>query len=95
MGVKVNRVWINNKRYADDTILIADNVHDLQQLVNKVGEQSKSMGLDINTKKTKFMIISKNLNMFENFTITINAKSIERVDKFRYMDIRQGNKMSH
>ena len=87
MGVKVNGVWINNIRYADDTILITDNIHDLQQLVNKVGEQSRSMGLNINTKKTKFMIISRHLNTFENSTITFNARPIERVEKFKYLGI--------
>jgi len=85
MGIRVNGVWINNVRYADDTVLIADNIHDLQQLVNVVGEQSESMGLNINTKKTKFMIISRNLNTFENASITFNAMAIERVDKFKYL----------
>ena len=72
MGVKVNGVWINNIRYADDTVLIADNIHDLQQLVNKVGEQSKAMGLNINIKKTKFMIISRNPDVFINSILTFN-----------------------
>lgn len=85
MGIRVNGVWINNVRYADDTVLIADNIHDLQQLVNVVGEQSESMGLNINTKKTKFMIISRNLDTFENSSITFNAMTIERVDKFKYL----------
>ena len=77
MGVKVNGVWINNIRYADDTVLIADNIHDLQQLVNKVGEQSKAMGLNINIKKTKFMIISRNPDMFINSILTFNSRPMK------------------
>lgn len=87
MGIKINGVWINNIRYADDTVLIADNIEDLQELVNKIGEQSKSMGLNINIQKTKFMIISRNLKEFENATITFDTMPIERVDKFKYLGI--------
>lgn len=34
MGVRVNGVWINNVRYADDIVLIPDNIQDLPRLVN-------------------------------------------------------------
>lgn len=84
-GIKVNGVWINNIRYADDAVLVSDNIPDLQQLVTVVGEGSKSMGLNINTAKTKFMVISRNLNAFENSSITFNTKPIERVNKFKYL----------
>lgn len=87
VGIKVNGVWINNLRYADDTVLIADNMTDLQQLVNKVGERSKSMGLNINTKKTKYMIISRNPHMFENSTLIFDTRPIGRVEKFKYLGI--------
>lgn len=53
MGIKVDGVWINNISYADDTVLIADKMDDLQQMVNKMGEHSKSMG------QIKLMVISR------------------------------------
>jgi len=61
VGVKVNAVWVNNICYADDTVLIADNLEDLRDMFGTVGECSKNMGLNINTKKTKFMIITRKL----------------------------------
>jgi len=33
VGVKVNDVWINHIRYADDTVLIADNMEDLRDML--------------------------------------------------------------
>ena len=43
------------------------------------------MGLNINTRKTKFKTISRNLNPFENSRMTLHAAPIERVDKFKYL----------
>lgn len=85
IGIKVNGVWINNIRYADDTVLIADNVKDLQDLLIAVGEHSRNMGLNINTKKTKFMIVSRNSDEHQNAKIMHNNQSIDRVDRFNYL----------
>lgn len=98
MWIKVNRVRINNIHYADDTILIAYNVHKLQQLNNIVGNHSQSMELDINTKKTKYMIVYRNLNKFKNSNVSFDSKSIERVVKsiwlYVYVYIYK-NQMAH
>lgn len=48
---------INNIRYADDTVIFADNVAGLQ-LIDKITDSSQKIGLDINTKKTKLMVIN-------------------------------------
>lgn len=79
LGIRVNGVWVNNIRYADDTVLIADNMKDLQELLDAVGDSSKSLGLNINTKKTKFMIVSRKLEEHENASLTHNRCPIERV----------------
>lgn len=46
-GIEVNRVITNNVRYADDTVLIANNTRDLQ------------CDLDREVAKTKFMVVGK------------------------------------
>lgn len=71
----------------DQQQLVADNVQDLQRLVNIVGEHSRSVGLNINTKKTKFMVITRDVNKFENSEITFNGTRIERVSRFRYLGV--------
>jgi len=59
VGVKLNGIWVHNIRYADDTVLIADNMENWRDMLGTVGECSKNMGFYINTKKTKFMIITR------------------------------------
>jgi len=34
IGKKVNEIPINNLRYADDTAILAENIQDLQALLN-------------------------------------------------------------
>ena len=46
---------INNLRYADDTILMAESKEDLKSLLMKVKEESEKVGLKINIQKTKIM----------------------------------------
>ena len=52
-GIKIARRNINNLRYADDTILMADNKKELKSLLMKVKEESEKVGLKLNIQKTK------------------------------------------
>ena len=56
-GIKLLGEYVNNLRYADDTVLLAESEEELQELVNAVNEGSRKFGLEMNTKKTKTMII--------------------------------------
>jgi len=62
---------VNNIRNADDTVLIADNMEDLRDMLGTVGECSTNMGLNINTKKTKFMIITRKPQEFQQLKLNI------------------------
>ena len=53
-GIKIARRNINNLRYADDTILMAESKEELKSLL-KVKEESKKAGLKLNIQKTKIM----------------------------------------
>ena len=52
-GFKIARGNINNLKYADDTILMAENVEELKSLLMK--EESEKVGLKINIQKMKIM----------------------------------------
>ena len=53
-GIKIARRNINNLRYADDTILMAESEEELKSLL-KVKEESAKVGLKLNIQKTKIM----------------------------------------
>ena len=54
-GIKVARRYINNLRYADDTILITESKDELKSLLMKMKEESEKVGLKLNIQKTKIM----------------------------------------
>ena len=54
-GIKITRRNINNLRYADDTILMAEREEDLKSLLMKGKEESEKVGLKLNIQKTKLM----------------------------------------
>ena len=57
-GIKIARKYINNLRYADDTILMAESEEELKSLLMKVKEESEKVGLKLNIQKTKIMASS-------------------------------------
>ena len=54
-GIKIAGRNINNLRYADGTILMAESEEDLNSLLMKVKEESEKVGLKLNIQKTKIM----------------------------------------
>ena len=55
-GIRIAGRNINNFRYADDTILMAESEEELKSLLMKVKAESEKVGLKFNIQKTKIMI---------------------------------------
>ena len=58
IGIKIAGRNINNLRYADDIILMAESEEELKSLLMKVKEESEKVGLKLNIQKTKIMASS-------------------------------------
>ena len=54
-GIKIATKNINNHRYADDTILMAESEEELKSLLMKVKDQSGKVSLKLNIQKTEIM----------------------------------------
>ena len=55
-GIKTARRNINNLRYTDDTILVAESEEELKSLLMRVKEESEQVGLKINITKTNIAL---------------------------------------
>ena len=83
-GLNICGQIINNIRYADDTVLLADNEQELQNLIEQINNRSKMFGLDINIEKTKTMVISKTKEE-KSLNIRIDGENLEQVSSFVYL----------
>ena len=75
-GIKIARRSINNLRYADDTTVMAESEEKLKNLLMKVKEESKKVGLKCNIQKTKIMA-SGPITSWE-----IDGETVETVSNF-------------
>ena len=75
-GIKIARRNINNLRYADDTILMAECKEELKSLLMKVREESEKVGLKLNIQETKIMA-SGPITSWE-----IDGETVETVSDF-------------
>ena len=57
-GIKIARRNIDNLRYTDDTILMAESQEELRSFLMKVKEESEKVGLKLDIQKTKVMASS-------------------------------------
>ena len=75
-GIKTAGGNINNLRYADDTILMAESEEKLKNLLMKVKVESEKLGLKLNIQKTKIMA-SGPMTSWE-----IDGETVETVSNF-------------
>ena len=54
-GIRIAGRNINNRRYADDTTLVAESEEELKSLLMNIKEESEEVGLKLNVQKTKIM----------------------------------------
>ena len=54
-GINISARNINNLRYTDDTMFMAESEEEVKSLLMKVKEESEKAGLIFNIQKTKIM----------------------------------------
>ena len=78
-GIKIAGRNINNLRYADDTILMAESEEELKSLLVKVKEESEKVGLKLNIQKTK-IVASSPVTSWQ-----IDGETVETVADFIFL----------
>ena len=79
-GVKIAGRHMNNLRYADDTILMAESEEELKSLLMKVKEVSENVGLKLNVQKRKIMA-SGPITSWQ-----IDGETMKTVTDFSFLD---------
>jgi hypothetical protein len=77
--------------YADDINLLGDSMNTTKEKTEILLETSKDVGLEINTEKTKYMIVSYHQNSGQYQNIRIANESFENMEKFKYLGMTLTN----
>ena len=78
-GIKISGRNINNLRYADDTILMAESEEELKTLLMKVKKESKKVGLKLNIQKMKIIASGPIISQ------QIDGETVETVTDFIFL----------
>jgi len=87
-GVKINGTLINNIRFADDTVVVADSLPHLQNMMDLIAEHSTQYGLHINVAKIKVVVFSK---APRRAILQINNQAVEQVPSVKYLALVNEN----
>ena len=93
-GVNIGGININNLRYADDTVLLAESQEDLQKIVDKVNAVGKQFNMKMNSKKTKTMVFT-NKQIKPKMEIKVDDDNIEQASSFVYLGHLMTVKLFH
>jgi sorting nexin-29 len=80
--------------YADDINILGRSVHAIKKNTEALVVTSKEVGLEVNAKKTKYMVMSQDQNAGQNHNMKVDNKSFERVEQFQYLGTTLTNQNS-
>ncbi len=82
--IKIGGENINNIRYADDTVILAESDKDLRTLLLAVETTCEEYGISINVKKTKVMVITPKTEITAPKIVLQNGE-LEVVEQYKYL----------
>jgi hypothetical protein len=71
--------------YADEVNLLRANIDTIKKNTETLIDASKEVELEINVKKTKYMLLSRHQNVGRNRDIEIANKSFGNVSQLKYL----------
>jgi hypothetical protein len=78
VGLKLNGTY-QLLVYADDVNLLGDDTAIVKKNTETLIDASKEVGLEVNTEKTKYMLLSRHQNARQNDDIKIADRCFENV----------------
>jgi len=85
LGVNICDVRIGNLFWADDIVLIANNEHELQKMLDLAATFANSWHLSFNHTKSNVLIVGKKLNPHRLWQLGNDV--INEVDKYKYLGV--------
>ena len=88
-GIKIGKEQLNVLSYADDIVLIGKNETEIRQLLVEIENIARKLGLHINQRKTKYMIVEwknslkntfQRVQNFEDLGVILNEDNNHQIN---------------
>ena len=74
--------------YADDTVIMAENEHDMQMNIDLLNDYCKCNKLNVTISKTKSMVFARYKTMLHNIpTFTFGNIDLEHIEDYIYLGV--------
>jgi hypothetical protein len=80
--------------YADNVNILGGSVHTVKKNTEALVVAGKETGLEVNTDKTKYLVMSRAKNAGRSHNIKIDKSYLERVKEFKYLGTTLTNQNS-
>lgn len=84
-GVRIEELLIKILLYADDLVIMAEDIAALQEMINKFASYCKKWNLVVNLDKSKIMIFKKGGRRSREERWWLDGVEIEIVNKYKYL----------
>jgi hypothetical protein len=71
--------------YADGVNILGGSVHTVRENADTLVVATKEIGLEVNTDKSKFMVMSRDRSAGRGHGVKIGNSSSDRLEEFKYL----------